>query len=106
MTCRFMRVIVFFDLPMTSAADRRIYTKFKKTLVKNGFLMMQESVYCKLALNQNSANSIISLVKNNKPDSGVVQILTITEKQYSDMEMIIGETKNDIVENSKRIIVL
>ena len=33
-----MRVIVFFDLPTLSAEDRREYTKFRKFLIKGGFL--------------------------------------------------------------------
>ena len=43
-----MRMIVFFDLPTESEADRREYRKFRRMLVKNGFIMMQESVYCRI----------------------------------------------------------
>lgn len=39
-----MRVIVFFDLPVTSVTERREYARFRKYLIKSGFLMMQESV--------------------------------------------------------------
>ncbi len=46
-----MRVIVFFDLPVGTSAQRRSYNQFRRMLVKAGFLMMQESVYTKLALN-------------------------------------------------------
>ena len=53
-----MRVIVFFDLPTESLDDRREYRKFRKFLVKKGFLMMQESVYSKIALNQTAAMNI------------------------------------------------
>lgn len=52
-----MRVIVFFDLPVKTKKDRREYSNFRKYLVKSGFMMMQESVYSKLALNQNVANA-------------------------------------------------
>ena len=45
-----MRIIIFFDLPIETVQDRREYSRFHKYLVKNGFLMMQKSVYCKLAL--------------------------------------------------------
>jgi CRISPR-associated protein Cas2 len=48
-----MRVLVFFDLPVVTGEQRRAYVKFRKFLVKNGFLMLQESVYCKLALTSN-----------------------------------------------------
>lgn len=68
--------------------------------------MMQESVYCKLAMNQLSANAIISQIKANKPTSGLVQVLTITEKQYSDIEMIVGKRESDVIETTDRTVVL
>ena len=49
MSYRYMRVIVMFDLPVKSSADIREYNHFRKYLIKTGFIMMQESVYCKLA---------------------------------------------------------
>ena len=51
MSYRFMRILVFFDLPSVTSEEKREYLKFRKMLVKSGFLMMQESVYSKLALN-------------------------------------------------------
>ena len=41
-----MRVMVFFDLPVITSANRKDYRDFHKYLIKTGFLMMQESVYC------------------------------------------------------------
>lgn len=101
-----MRVIVFFDLPTATAADRRQYTRFRKNLIKNGFMMLQESVYSKLALNQNAAAEIIGNVKKNKPANGLVQIISVTEKQFSRMEVIVGETKSDVVATEERVLVL
>ena len=43
----FMRLILFFDLPVVSKEDRRIYATFRKYLIKNGYIMMQYSVYYK-----------------------------------------------------------
>ena len=57
MSYRYMRVILFFDLPTETLEDKREYRNFRKFLIKKGFLMMQESVYCKLALNQTVAGS-------------------------------------------------
>ena len=68
-----MRVIVFFDLPTLSAEDRREYAKFRKFLIKGGFMMMQESVYTKMALNKTVADSVVESVKRNKPPKGLVQ---------------------------------
>lgn len=52
-----MRVIVMFDLPVRTSENLREYNRFRKFLIKSGFLMMQESVYCKLALNTTVAEA-------------------------------------------------
>ena len=106
MNLRVMRVIVFFDLPITTIQGIRAYTKFRRFLLKDGFIMMQESVYSKLAQNQLAANSLISHIRKNSPDEGLIQILTVTEKQYSNMEMIIGNKKDDVINSSERMIIL
>ena len=106
MNYRYMRVLVFFDLPVITAAGRRNYIQFRKFLIKDGFFMMQESVYCKLAQNSNAANAIIDHLRRNKPAEGLVQALVITEKQYSNMEMIVGKKESDVVNTSERLIVL
>ncbi len=106
MSYRFMRVIVFFDLPTETAKDRREYTRFRKNLIKSGFMMMQESVYTKLALNQNVADEITKSVKKNKPAAGLVQILSVTEKQFSRIEIVVGEIKSDVIASDERVIVL
>lgn len=101
-----MRIIVMFDLPVTTASDRREYTRFRKYLIKNGFLMMQESVYCKLAQNSTAADLIVQNVKKNKPISGLVQTLRITEKQFSRIEYIVGEKTNEVLDSDERIVIL
>ena len=101
-----MRVIVMFDLPVLTAQERRDYTRFRKHLLKNGFLMMQESVYSKLALNTTVANGIVASIKEHKPKDGLVQMLVITEKQYSKMEYVVGEKGSTIIDSDKRTIIL
>jgi len=90
-----MRVIVFFDLPVETTEDKRNYRKFRKFLMKSGFLMLQESVYAKLALNYTQVEQIIADVKKQKPSKGSVQILSVTEKQFSKMEHISGKIVNE-----------
>lgn len=106
MSYRFMRVFVFFDLPVAGLENRRNYTKFRKFLIKNGFIMMQESVYCRMALNQNSAKIITDNIRRNKPPEGMVQVLTVTEKQFSKMEFITGEFNSDVVDSDERLVIL
>lgn len=101
-----MRVLIFFDLPTYTLENRRSYSKFRKFLSKNGFMMMQESLYCKLALNSNAVQLIINNVYKNKPEEGVVQLLTVTEKQFSKMEIITGNVKTDVLNSDERLIII
>ena len=101
-----MRLLIFFDLPTETVQDRREYTRFRKFLVKSGFFMMQESVYCKLALNQTAVNAMLETVRKNKPSGGVVQALSITEKQFSRMEYIVGRYDGDVINSDERFVEL
>ncbi len=101
-----MRVLIFFDLPTLTYKDKKAYTDFRKYLIKSGFIMMQESVYCKLALNQSVANSIVENIKKHKPPSGLVQSLIITEKQFASMEIIVGKYNSSEIDSDSRLIIL
>lgn len=101
-----MRIMVFFDLPTLTAVNRREYTQFRKYLIKNGFIMLQESVYCKLALNATVSEAVVQGIRKNRPMEGLVQILTLTEKQFSKMEMITGEYKSEVLQSDSRLVIL
>ena len=106
MSYRFMRMIVFFDLPTETAAERRNYRLFRKMLVQNGFLMMQESVYCKLLLNSTAQATMADVIRREKPPKGIIQLLTITEKQFSKIDYIVGEWESDVISSDERLIEL
>ena len=101
-----MRVIVFFDLPVVTGEDKRAYLKFRKFLIKKGFVMLQESVYSKIALNGTAALAIEQMVKKNKPPRGLVQMLTVTEKQFSKMEYVVGDKQTQFIDSDERLIIL
>lgn len=73
-----MRVIVMFDLPVKTSEEKKEYRIFRRFLIREGFVMMQESVYSKIALNQTVEKTIKSRVYKNKPKFGLVQLLSIT----------------------------
>lgn len=106
MSYRFMRVMVLYDLPVGSSSEIKAYTRFRKFLIKNGFMMMQESVYTKLALNQTVSQNIMDNVRKNKPEVGLVQMITITEKQYSKMEILVGEIQSTVLSTDERLVIL
>lgn len=101
-----MRVIVFFDLPVLTEKNRKDYRDFRKFLIKSGFFMMQESVYCKLVQNSTAADAIVENVKRNKPNAGLVQLLKVTEKQYSKMEFIVGSNITNVLDSDERLIII
>lgn len=101
-----MRIIVMFDLPVETAKNKKDYASFRKFLIKNGFLMMQESIYCKLAQNATAAENIVENVRKNKPAEGLVQVLKITEKQFSKIEYIVGESQKQVLDTDERMVIL
>lgn len=103
---RFMRVIIFFDLPVETSVDRKAYRKFRKLLISSGFSMMQESVYTKLVLNPIAADTVMKQIDKEKPPKGLVQALIITEKQYSKIQNLVGEQKSDVITSQNRTVIL
>lgn len=68
--------------------------------------MLQESVYVKLALNATTINTLMNNLEKNKPADGLVQVLLVTEKQYSKMYMLLGENKSEVLNSTERLIFL
>ena len=101
-----MRTIIFFDLPNVYTIDKRNYNRFRKYLFKEGFIMLQESVYSKISLNNQQSDALIQRIKKNSPRKGVIQLLTITEKQYSNIQYILGNNENKVINSEDRLIVL
>lgn len=101
-----MRTIIFFDLPNVYSIDKRNYNRFRKYLIKEGFIMLQESVYSKISLNNQQSDALIQRIKKNSPKKGVIQLLTITEKQYSNIQYILGNNENKVINSEDRLIVL
>lgn len=106
MSYRFMRVLVFFDLPTETLENKREYRKFHRLLIKNGFLMMQESVYCRMLMTPSAGNAVLEVIRKNRPTDGIVQVMTVTEKQFEGMEYITGEHHSEVIESDERLIVL
>jgi len=101
-----MRVIVFFDLPVVTSSERREYSRFRKFLIKNGFIMLQNSVYCKLALNTTVSDAIMNKVRESSPKKGTVQMIVVTEKQFSKMEYVVGEKRSNVIDTDERLVIL
>ena len=92
-----MRLLLFFDLPVETSKDRREYSRFHKFLIKNGFIMMQKSVYSKLVINN---------VSKNLPPVGIIEMLEVTENQFSRIDYLVGEKQTLVEESMDRLIEL
>lgn len=53
--------------------------------------MIQFSVYARTVRNNDDAKKYTNLVKSFLPPHGSVRLLTITDKQYDSMEVLLGE---------------
>lgn len=106
MNYRFMRIIIFFDLPTLTSANRRHYRKFVKEMKKEGFIMLQESVYTKLAITHAQSQLIKGRLNKHLPPEGLVFALTVTEKQFGDMDILVGENQTNIVSDGSRLVEL
>ena len=106
MSYRYMRIMFLFDLPVLTEKQRRDYREFRKYLLKAGFFMMQESVYCKLVQNAGVADVVQESIRKNKPGEGLVQILRVTEKQFAKMEYVVGENKSLVLDTDERLVIL
>ena len=101
-----MRTIIFFDLPNVYTNDKRNYTKFRRFLINEGFIMMQESVYSKLMMNSQQIQLLIQRIKRNAPKKGIIQVLNVTENQYAQIEYIIGSNNTKILDNEERLVII
>ena len=98
--------MVFFDLPTATSENRRNYRRFRKDLISNGFFMLQESVYCRMVINEAMAKSVVARIESFKPPQGMVCAMIITEKQFAGISFIVGEMKSDVVTTEQSLVIL
>ncbi|MGF3194890.1 CRISPR-associated endonuclease Cas2 [Facklamia sp. P13055] len=106
MSYRFMRLLLMFDLPVASLEQKRDYRKFRKFLIDEGFIMHQYSIYSKILLNSTAKVAQINRLKKHIPEEGLVTLLTVTEKQFSRMIYLVGESDVSIANRTDRIVIL
>lgn len=88
-----MWVVVMFDLPMDTKMARRQYALFRKSLLKDGFVRMQFSVYIRHCASEENADVHTTRVEAFVPPDGEVRVLRITDKQYERMRVFWGKKR-------------
>jgi CRISPR-associated protein Cas2 len=88
-----MWVVAMFDLPVDTKEARREYTRFRKKLLKDGFVRMQFSVYVRHCASEENADVHVKRVEYAVPDDGEVRILKVTDKQFERMRIFWGKKR-------------
>lgn len=98
-----MWLFVFFDLPTHTKKDRRNYQQFVKKLKKDGFSMMQYSVYTRHCPSSENADVHEKRVKRMLPPKGQVSIARFTDKQYGNIVNYWGKTEEALPEGPRQL---
>lgn len=83
-----------FDLPTKTKKQKRQYHWFHKELEIEGYMMLQYSVYSKIFASSESANLGKTRIKDfakKNVKNGNIRLLLLTDKQFSAMDIIVGE---------------
>ncbi len=85
-----MRMMVFFDLPTVTKAEKRAYTLFRRFLLNDGYDMIQFSIYGRILNGTDAEEKHMKRLVSNLPPEGSIRVLTVTEKQYASMKILVG----------------
>lgn len=88
-----MWLFALFDLPVVSKEARREYARFRKLLLKEGFVMLQFSVYARYCPDEEGAEAYKKRVRVGLPKKGQVRLLMVTERQFGKQEVFYGEKR-------------
>jgi CRISPR-associated protein Cas2 len=102
-----MRILCFFDLPMDTPQERKKYRLFRKELLSQGFIMLQFSVYYRTVPNRSAGKKFESLLTRAIPTHGEIRLLYVSEKQFSEMLLLVGEkTKQETIISDNKLVVI
>ena len=101
-----MWLMVFFDLPVGTRQERRYASRFRIFLKRDGFLMIQFSVYARICRAEEAVDKHLSRVRANLPPKGSVRTLQVTDKQYSRMKLLVGESKKSEKKAVEQLVML
>ena len=87
--------MVFFDIPVKTKPQQRIANGFRQFLLKDGYHMVQYSVYARVCNGSDSVEKHKLRLKGNLPKNGSVRLLVLTEKQYESMEILVGKLQEE-----------
>lgn len=86
-----MRLLVFFDLPVGTRAERKAYTRFRRFLLNDGYDMIQFSVYGRILAGRDAEAAHLARLAQNLPPAGSIRAMTVTERQYASIRLLVGK---------------
>lgn len=101
-----MYLFVMFDLPVGTKPERRAANQFRNFLKKDGYDMLQFSVYTRICRGQDAVDKHIKRLRQMVPSQGGIRALQITDKQYARMLILVGKRKNHEKTGSKQLVLL
>jgi len=99
-----MWLFAMFDLPVTTSEARKRYTEFRHLLIKQGFSMLQYSVYARYCASEEMAVAYRSRIRASLPPEGYVRLLAVTDRQFGKMESYIGERSRSLEEPPSQLV--
>lgn len=85
-----MRILVLFDIPVKTKIQRHIATKFRHFLLKDGYYMVQYSVYARICNGPDAVEKHRQRLRGALPENGSVRMVVMTEKQYEAIDVLVG----------------
>jgi len=92
-----MWIFAMFDLPTDTKMARKDYTYFRKNLLKDGFSMLQYSVYVRHCASEENATVHYNRIKRFLPPDGEIRLITITDKQFEKMQTFWGKMRKPVL---------
>lgn len=89
-----MWIFAMFDLPVNTSKARKRYTQFRKALIRDGFSMLQYSVYARYCPSEEAAAAYRHRIRAALPPKGYVRVFALTDRQFGKMENYVGKSTN------------
>lgn len=101
---RHMWILVFFDLPVKKPTQRRAATQFRQFLLKDGYVMLQYSVYARVCKGQEAVEKHLKRTRANLPEEGSIRALQVTDKQYARMQILLGNLVSEELSGGEQLL--
>jgi len=99
-----MWLLVMFDLPTVTKEEKREYARFRKYLLREGFIQLQFSVYSKFCSSRENTVKYYRYIESAVPPNGHVRLLMVTDKQFGEMVSLYGKTVQEIEKKPEQLL--